>query len=308
MPGLDYVSSYIPAWRPSLSRHATELGVEMQMLAELPDGHGLDCIAVEQTLRVHDMAAAAADRLLQSVSEDKHRIGLLLCTSTFPAFTPDHYDAFGQLQTRWGLEHVPVRFVSQMNCASIDLLLRIAANASRHLHRSVLLLAADKMILPHSRYLRNSTISADAAVAGLIAYPGRRNKIIASVLRSDATLYHSMLAPEQEYEWFQNTFILGLVKVLHTALAEANIAPRELSLVMPSNINRVVWEQVALASGLPASMFFCPTLPLVGHAHNADPLLNLEAAQQQQRLRPGDWFATLTVGMGSTFGCTIFRH
>lgn len=30
MPGLDYVSSYIPAWRPSLSRHATELGVDTQ--------------------------------------------------------------------------------------------------------------------------------------------------------------------------------------------------------------------------------------------------------------------------------------
>lgn len=306
--GLSHVAGYIPAERPSLSELREALEISDAELRVLIQSHGLCRIAVENKLRVHEMIGVAVDLLFEGRAELAGEIGLILCTSTFPAFVPYLFDPFAGMQRKWGMERAEVRFVSQLNCASLDFLFRLARLWTERRGSGVLVLAADKMGLPRSRYLQDSTVSADAAAAAVVTKTAACNRIVGSAVQSNASVYNSMQASPEEYAWFQNTFTVGLVKVLRDVLQQAGVTAERLRYVFPANVNRGTWQRVADASGIPFERFYFPTMAEIGHAHNADPLLNAEHALRHALLQPGDLFATLTVGMGSTFGCTLFRH
>ncbi|GIQ69345.1 hypothetical protein DUZ99_17235 [Xylanibacillus composti] len=300
---------YVPEARSSIRSMKTELGLTEEQLRVLTDDYGLRQVAVEPRLRADHMMAQAGRMVARRNPEQLRHVDWILHTHTFNPFTPFLVEPLSDFQREWGLEGAKVRSVSQMNCASLDLLFYTAKLLLEHKRaKAVLLLAADKMFLPNSRYLQDSTVSGDAAAAVLLSRDAHEHRLVSSAIHSDATLYNSVLAEPREFEWFQRSFYVGLVKIMRQALKHAGLAIDQLAYIFPANVNQTAWIRVASALGIPRETFYFPTLPEIGHAHNADPLLNLEAALQNQILRKGDYYATLTVGMGSTFGCTVFQY
>ncbi len=308
MASLANLACYVPERKVSLVSMRRELRLSDAELRVLTETHGLRRIAVESRLRAHEMMEAAADRLL---SEDPGRAGeidWILHTHTFNPFVPFLFEPLAQFQRKWSIR-AKTRCVAQLNCASFDLLFFVANELIRQRRaRCVLLLAADKMFLPHSRYLKDSTVSGDGAAAALLTDEEGENRLLASAVQADATIYNSVQSPAQEFSWFQKSFYMGLVKIIRQALRRAGLTAEQIRWVFPANVNRGTWQRIAEACGIPAARFHFPTLPQIGHAHNTDALLNMEDALAKRTVQRGDYFATLTVGMGSTFGCSIFRR
>ncbi|MFD2673344.1 3-oxoacyl-[acyl-carrier-protein] synthase III C-terminal domain-containing protein [Marinicrinis sediminis] len=307
--GIVDTACYVPAERIRLSDMQAELQISPSELHRLMDEHELDTIAVETKHNVVEMMEQAANELLTRHWKMADSIDCILYTHTFNPLAPFLYDPLARIQQRWPLSHVPVQALTQLNCASMDLLFSAARQRfERTEARSILLLAADKMYMPNSRYLQDSTVSADGAAAVLLSRQQPVNRLLASCVHAEASVYNSVRSSPERFAWFQQTFSFGLIKLLRRTAAQAQLDLSQLKWIFPANVNEGTWRRVSEGSQLPLERFYFPLLSRIGHAHNADPILNYQHALRKGVLQDGDYYATLSVGMGSTFGCSIFQH
>ncbi|MFE6375617.1 3-oxoacyl-[acyl-carrier-protein] synthase III C-terminal domain-containing protein [Bacillus subtilis] len=310
MIGLEEVEFYVPSVRPSIYELQEQLGLSSSEMEQLTEYHKLHHIAVEKYLSVHEMLEIAAKNLFSQCRVSTEEIGLILFTHSIPQICPFLFDPISRIKETYGLENVPSFSIGQLNCASLDYLLFVCKQwlLARKDMKGILFFSADKMFTQSFRYLKNSSVMGDAAVAGWVKKNATRNFILSSGIDVHATIYDGEASKEEEFNWFQRTFTMGLVKTFRQTLKKQNVPLDQLRYIFPSNVNTSTWGKVSRMLKLPAERFYFPTLSQVGHAHNADALLNYSHAVEYGMLKKGDFFATLTVGMGSTFGCTLFQH
>ncbi|GAA4726264.1 3-oxoacyl-[acyl-carrier-protein] synthase III C-terminal domain-containing protein [Brevibacillus fulvus] len=308
MIGMEAFATYVPQKRSSVKELATELSLSGEEQARLQE-YGFAHVAVEPKRQLHHLLVQAAQLLFHKRPEIVSQIGAILCTHAFLTNFPYLFDPLTQLQQEYGLDHLPKITFAQMNCASSDLLLFLARRWLEA-HPDVpgaLLLIGDKVFIPKHRYLKDSTISGDAAAAVFLSRHAHQHRILHTSIQTEATVFNSVRSDPKEWKWFQATFPLGLVKIIRSSLIACRLEAEQLRWIFPNNINEVTWNTVAKALHLPREKFYYPTLSTVGHAQNVDNLLNLQAAKTNGLLTTGDYYATLSLGMGSAFGCTIFQ-
>lgn len=310
MIGMQALQTYVPAQLVPLTEMSDLLKVTPEQVGQLRDEFKLDRIAVEPTLLVHEMMHQTAVQLIEKNEINPEDIGLILFTHSMPQFTPFLFDPFARLRKQYGLVDIQVFSIGQLNCASLDMLFLMAQQylKQRTDGRGVLLLFGDKMFFQTFRYLKESTVMGDAAAAAYLSPNTAACWILGSTVQVDATIFEGEDASPEDFMWFQRTLSLGLVKALRTTLQKCGLNIHQMSLIFPGNINDKIWLKVSGLLKIPQETFYYQTMKDIGHAHNVDCLLNLEAAVREQRLKRGDYFATLTVGMGNTFGCTIFQY
>ncbi|MBO8162745.1 MAG: hypothetical protein H0Z34_03370 [Brevibacillus sp.] len=310
MIGIEAMGCYVPHHRLHLKELQHELRIDNRTLHRLLWERKLEYIAIEQDHTAAGMLAKAADNLLAGKKLTADDVGLILLTHTLNPFAPYLVDPLGKWRQQNGFADTLTFAAAQLNCASIHLLLHLADRWLRaHSQRTgVLLLAGDKMFIAEERCLDDSFVAGDAAVAVYLSRHAKRNRLIHSFIVGEATIYDGPASPPAAYAWYQQSFVYGLIKMVQTALNECRLSPQQIRYIFPSNLNETTWLRVAHALDLPHDRFYYPTLKELGHCHNADPILNLARALVERLLQPGDYYLTLTAGMGGTFGCSLFQY
>jgi 3-oxoacyl-[acyl-carrier-protein] synthase III len=309
MTSIENVSTYIPNQRIAVSKLASSIRLPEQTV-KLMREYGIEKVAVETEKKIHEMMIEAAKKIIEKKPLLREEVGIILVTNTFSPIYPYLFEPFIQFQKEYGLEKSQWLSVSQMNCASLNLAIQLGVRSVRmdNLRRGALLLVGDKIIVPEMRYLNGSTFSGDAAAAVYISPEVKRNRIVCSALSSEAKIFNSIESPESKYKWFLQSSPFGLVKVIRQALKESELSVENIDLFFPSNVNKVLWERVATILNLPLKKFYFPSLADVGHAHNADPVINFDRAERKGIMKSGHYYALISIGIGGTFGCTIIQH
>ncbi|UFJ43259.1 hypothetical protein LOK74_08035 [Brevibacillus humidisoli] len=310
MTGIEAIGSYVPEQRCHLRELQSEVRISATQVDRLLYDHKLAFIAIEPRQTAASMMTAAADSLLANHDVQPTNIGQILFTHTLNPFAPYLYDPLSEWRLSRQLHEAQTMSAAQMNCASINLLFFLANQWLQQTPSSpgVLLMTADKMFIPQERYLLDSSMAGDAAVAVYLTRDAKRSRLIRTFLHSEATIYDGPASSPADYALFQQTFTFGLIKLLRTALRGCRLDPEQIRCIFPSNLNQTTWLRVARALNMPHELFYYPTLSEVGHCHNADPILNLERGLAENLLRPGDYYLILTAGMGGTFGCSVFQY
>lgn len=96
--------------------------------------------------------------------------------------------------------------------------------------------------------------------------------------------------------------------VIGRALKEANADASELRSYLPHNVGRIVGVRTGMSAGLRREQVDHGTLAETGHCWSADNFMNIEAAQREGRLDPGDLFLLTSVGLGATFAAMVCRY
>ncbi|MEZ5771193.1 MAG: 3-oxoacyl-[acyl-carrier-protein] synthase III C-terminal domain-containing protein [Defluviimonas denitrificans] len=169
---------------------------------------------------------------------------------------------------------------------------------------TAIILAGEKAFHPRVRVIQDTTVMSDGAVALLV---GRGEGRIA--VRATHAIHDGRFAISRGHRGEEPALpdnYVGFVGAhIRAALTRFGLAPGDLRLILPHNVNLVSWGAIAKTLGLPLTAVYTRNIPRYGHCFGADPLLNLMDAEADGLLAPGDRALCVSVGMGMSAAATL---
>lgn len=195
--------------------------------------------------------------------------------------------------------------VTQAGCVSLLSSIRFA--------RDLLLADADKTtalcvssdVLPEGsqREILYNLIS-DAGCAAIVEKNSPVNTIVAY---GQVTKGFFWTPRSREHELIATYFATARSVILET-VAKAGLRLSDVALILPHNVNRRSWQVLLELLGVSPSILYKKNVARKGHTIAADPLINLEDATREGKLKKGDHVLLFSFGFGAHWACLILRH
>src|SRR5690606_24255039 len=215
-----------------------------------------------------------------------------------------------ELCERVGLSHACAFAVNHHACATGLLALEVAGRllaADGDPEGLALVLAGEKAFTRDAKLVPETTIFAEGAAACLVSATGARDRMLAYAanLRGD---FDDELAYDPGR--YQQEYPSALADASHAAVREAGLDLDDIELILPHNVNALVWRKLCRRIGFPAERVLLENVPRFGHGFCADAFINYQTAYQGGRLKPGSRYliAAAGAGRGATFSAMVFEH
>jgi 3-oxoacyl-[acyl-carrier-protein] synthase-3 len=259
------------------------------------------------------LARSAAAALLEEGEIDPASVDRLFVGSALPEErirrSRDPLSLFDyaatRLQSELGLRNAIVTAVHQAGCVSLFATIGMAADAiaaDRRVRR-VLCVGADVLPRPSRREILYNVIS-DGACAVLVERGAAPNRIVA---RRHVTKGFFWTARSREAELIA-TYFPTARRLIADTLSDAGLAPRDIALVLPHNVNRKSWDVLLDLTGLDALRLYDRNIATKGHTIAADPFINLRDATKEGRIASGDRLLLFSFGFGAHWAALVLEH
>lgn len=267
--------------------------------------HKFNLLPVERAKRVPDMITEACRPLLQRLRQQQKPIQRILIARTLDLYWHEENLLRGLWQE---LEQkVPAVSVTQHNCATIHLAMRAAKNLfhGRDGIEGILLVTVDKAMHSSQRRLPDSLLGDCAGACYLSKADGpHRTFYIHNVV--DPRMYCGLASHPDHVKWFQTTYHFTIRQMILTVLRKSRMHIDDVRLIVGSNVNYETWLAVASMLDCGVTKFFTLTIPEAGHLYCSDIIYNVTQAVQHHMLKPGDFYLSVSVGIGS-YGCALHQ-
>jgi 3-oxoacyl-[acyl-carrier-protein] synthase-3 len=302
---------------------ATHLPAKRVPIEELAGPLALSPIQVRLFRRYHKLAeirldpeGSLLDLLLQATANldglagHEQQIRYVLHARSFPVVVPYPVNPLHELCRRLGLGHALAFTVTHHACASgllaIDVAGRLLAADPRP-DSLALVLAGEKAFTRDAQLVPETTIFGEGASACLVSASGPSDRLLAYAANARGE-FDDELSPDPAR--YQREYHNCLAEVVHAACAAAGLRLDELDLILPHNVNDLVWRKLCRRIGYPVERVLLDNIPLAGHVFCADGFLNYQTARERGLLRPGSRYlvGAAGAGLGATFSAMIFEH
>lgn len=313
MTTLVDVGAHVPTTRVPIRDLADELGLDHLELGVFERFFGLREVCTAPGDDLADLLVAAA-RAVPGLAGNEHRVRYVLGARTIATVAPVGVNPLHDAATRLGLDHAVVWTLTQHACASALLAVDVAGRllaSDGNPDALALVLTGEKAFSPGSRLIEGTTIMGEGTAAVLVAADGSARRAGSPVLSyATRTLgeYHQVPLPEELAGPFGVAYTEVLAEVVLEAVERAGLVLDDLALVLPHNVNRVSWRRLCSRLGLPIARVRLDDVPVTGHCFGADSFIGYAAARAEGRLRPGDPFLMVAVGLGATFSAMVLRY
>jgi 3-oxoacyl-[acyl-carrier-protein] synthase III len=306
---LAAVATYLPEQRVPIEELANQLSLSPMQVKLFRRYQGLAEIRQASDHSLLDLLLAATGNLA-ALRGNEHRVRYVLHARSFPVVVPYPVNPVHEL-CRWiGLDHALAFTVTHHACASgllaIDMAGRLLATDPRP-DALALVLAGEKTFTHDARLIPETSIFSEGASACLVAATGPRDRLLAYAanLRGE---FDDELSPDPVR--FQREYQDTLATTLHAALDRAGLKLSELDLILPHNVNTLVWRRLCRRIGFPVERVVLDNVPIAGHVFCADAFLNYQTARERGLLRPGCRYlvAAAAAGLGAIFSAMVFEH
>lgn len=313
MTTLVDVGAHVPTTRVPIRDLADELGLDHLELGVFERFFGLREVCTAPGDDLADLLVAAA-RAVPGLAGNEHRVRYVLGARTIATVAPVGVNPLHDAATRLGLDHAVVWTLTQHACASALLAVDVAGRllaSDGDPDALALVLTGEKAFSPGSRLIEGTTIMGEGTAAVLVGADGSARRAGSPVLSyATRTLgeYHQVPLPEELAGPFGVAYTEVLAEVVLEAVERAGLVLDDLALVLPHNVNRVSWRRLCSRLGLPIARVRLDDVPVTGHCFGADSFIGYAAARAEGRLRPGDPFLMVAVGLGATFSAMVLRY
>lgn len=304
---LRKVVPFVPAESVTVDSLRGPLGLSAKEVRLLTRFLGLDRIASAGTVSVLDMLLACGNEALAGT--DRALVRYLVHAHTLQHIVPPALRHIDALRDKLGLDEARSFTMSHQSCATGLYALKVAETLLRAepVRGTALVMIGEKSLSPVIRHIPNTTVLGDAAVASLVGLDGPGDAVLAVTCRTLGEFYEAAdMSPELHARYAQ-TYIPTLASVIREAVGDAGLTLADISLVLPHNVNRNSWSQVARLLGFPLTRIYLDNVSKLGHCFAADPLLNLSTARAEAATKPGDVVLMVAAGQGGTFATTVIR-
>lgn len=309
MTALAAVATHLPQHRVPIEELAGPLALSPMQVKIFRRYHGMAEVRLDPGGTLLDLLLAATARL-PGLSGREQQVRYVLHARTFPVVVPYPVNPLHELCRRLGLSHALAFTVTHHACASgllaLDIAGRLLASDPRP-DALALVLAGEKAFTRDAQLVPETTICGEGASACLVAATGPRDRVLAYAADARGE-FDDELSPDPAR--FQKEYHELLATVVHAALAQAGLRLADLDLILPHNVNALVWRRLCRRIGFPVERLLLDNLPVAGHVFCVDAFLNYQTARDRGLLRPGSRYlaAAAGAGMGATFAAMIFEH
>ncbi len=304
---LEQVGTFIPDTSSSVKELIEPLQLPTGQVLLYTRFLGLDRVVTAVGMNLAEMLTAAGESALHGVDRDDVRY--LIHAHTLQHAAPPSQHMLDAVRRSLGLGHATALSISHQNCV-IGL---HALQVARYLlhdadpREKALIVTGDKILTQSIRFIPETTIMGEAAAACLVGRSPHGDMIVGKAMRVLGQFYECMGCTADLKLEYKHLYSDTLTEVMRAALADAGIAADDLAAVLPHNVNRLSWMQLASDLGVPASRVYLDNVSCLGHCFSSDPFLNLATARASGRVGPGDLVLMASAGLGASFAATVVR-
>jgi 3-oxoacyl-[acyl-carrier-protein] synthase III len=302
------VASYLPERRVPLAELPGRLGLTPMQIRLFQRYQGLVEIRQADDSSLLDLLLAATGNL-DALRGNEHRVRYVLHARSFPVVVPYPVNPVHELCRRIGLDHALAFTVTHHACASGLLAIDVAGRllAADEPDALALVLAGEKTFTRDAQLVPETSVFSEGASACLVAATGPRDRLLsyAANLRGE---FDDELSPDPIR--FQREYQDSLADALLAAVGQAGLKLSEIDLILPHNVNTLVWRRLCRRIGFPAERVVLDNVPHAGHVFCADAFLNYQTARESGLLQPGSRYlvGAAGAGLGATFSAMVFEH
>jgi 3-oxoacyl-[acyl-carrier-protein] synthase-3 len=307
---LDQVAAFVPSREVTVESVAEELGFDKYTTRMFRRVLGVDRLREDPASDVFDLVLAAAVQALRAVP-DPTDIRYLLFAHTVPEVTPSQLDAAQVIAHRLGLARADAFALTQQNCASGLAAIDVAGELLRaedDPRARALVVTGEKLFTSSVRVAGGMTIMGEASGACVVGLDGGTNRVRSYVATTLGVFAEGLRLSPDGLKEFNDSYADELAAIAVEAVARAELSMADVELVVPHNVNRLLWLKVLERIGLHRDRIYLDNLPRYSHCWCSDPLLNLTSLHDAGRLVKGRHYLLTAVGLGSTYAAMVIEH
>jgi 3-oxoacyl-[acyl-carrier-protein] synthase-3 len=211
-----------------------------------------------------------------------------------------------------GLEHAATFCLTQHACATgllaVDVCGKLLA-ADGDPNALALIFTGEKAYTAFSQqYIVDTAVMGEGMAAVLVRADGDRDKVISYTTHNYGQFYQAPWLSREQAREFEELYPVALAKAMRAAVQQAGLTLSDITLVLPHHVNQNSWKRLSKFIGFPMEKIFLENLPEFGHCFCADNFIDYQTASTTGRLRRGDHYMMVSVGLGATFSAMVLRH
>lgn len=265
-------------------------------------GLGFDRIFTEAEHDLPEMIYNACAPVISKVLQDGKTIDRILFIHSLQPEIMLH-KPYDKVLQAFQLDATVCHSISQQNCASIHFGMHVAQSLLQadNQMEGILLLTADHCFHPFYVTVLDTIMGDAAGCLYMSREPeAESHEFIDYVSIIDGT-------DREELAYFIPTYYFSIRQVIRTLLKQNGLGVEQVKCIIGSNVNGKTWAVLADYLQVPPDMFY-HTVPETGHLFCTDILYNIQSAVDRGILQHGDYYVTVTIGLGGVFGSSLHRY
>ncbi|MFI5776804.1 3-oxoacyl-[acyl-carrier-protein] synthase III C-terminal domain-containing protein [Nocardia sp. NPDC051570] len=311
MTCLEAVASYLPPDSVPIDKALAGLDISESQIRLFQRFYGFARIRRDPKARLADQMITTATGLEALRGREKD-VRYIVQALTLPVAAPYPSNPVHEVRTALGLDHAVTFCLTQHACATgllaVDVCGKLLA-ADGDPNALALIFTGEKAYTAYSQqFIVDTAVMGEGMAAILVRQGGDRDEVISYMTRTHGQFNQAPWLTYDLAREFDRIYPEALAEVMLAAVARADLDLSDIALVLPHHVNHNSWKRLSKRIGLPMARIFLENLPVIGHCFCADPFINLSTVTETGRLRRGDYYMMVSVGLGATFSAMVFRH
>ncbi|GAA1189004.1 3-oxoacyl-[acyl-carrier-protein] synthase III C-terminal domain-containing protein [Pseudonocardia alaniniphila] len=311
MTHLEAVATYLPPESVSIDEALAGLDISETQIRLFQRFYGFSRIRREPKARLADQMLSTAAGLTELHGREKD-VRYVVQALTLPVAAPYPSNPVHDVRRALGLDHAVTFCLTQHACATgllaVDVCGKLLA-ADGDPNALALIFTGEKAYTAYSqKFIIDTAVMGEGMAAILVRQGGDHDEVISYVTRTHGQFNQAPWLTHEQAREFDQLYPEALAEVMLAAIEQAGLTLADITFVLPHHVNHNSWKRLSKRIELPMDRIFLENLPEVGHCFCADPFINYLSVSETGRLRPGEYYMMVSVGLGATFSAMVLRH
>ncbi|WP_433289822.1 3-oxoacyl-[acyl-carrier-protein] synthase III C-terminal domain-containing protein [Pseudonocardia sp. CA-142604] len=311
MTHLEAVATYLPPESVSIDEALAGLDISETQIRLFRRFYGFSRIRREPKARLADQMLSTAAGLTALHGREKD-VRYVVQALTLPVAAPYPSNPVHDVRQALGLEHAVTFCLTQHACATgllaVDVCGKLLA-ADGDPNALALIFTGEKAYTAYSqKFIIDTAVMGEGMAAILVRQGGEHDEVISYVTRTHGQFNQAPWLTHEQAREFDQLYPEALAEVMLAAIEQAGLTLDDITFVLPHHVNHNSWKRLSKRIEMPMDRIFLENLPEVGHCFCADPFINYLSVSETGRLRTGEYYMMVSVGLGATFSAMVLRH